>query len=125
MNAQEFVADGFRQSVDARGECQLHLLEENLPRERVAVGMQAIRRQTEHNVSRPDRAAIEHLPAVNHADDRTGEVVLTALVHARHLGSLAADERAARGLARAGEASDELLEYLGFQPLRANVVEEK
>ena len=63
--------------------------------------------------------------AVDGADDEAGDVVVAERVHARHLRSLAADQRAAGIAARLGDALDELGEVLGHELAGGVVVEEE
>ena len=65
------------------------------PGERIAVGVQAGGRQADQHVAGHDRPAVDDLASVDDADDEAGEVVLAVGVEARHLGGLAADQRAA------------------------------
>ena len=125
MHAQQLFADALFQARQLVPGAQAHRLEEHLARERVAVGVQAVGGEADDDVARLDARAVDHLRAIDHADDRAGEVVFAALIHARHLRGLAADERAAGFRAGFGEALDELLEDARLQPLGADVIEEK
>ena len=51
--------------------------------------------------------ARQELAALDGADREAGEVVVAAVVHARHLGRLAADQRAAGLAAALGDAGDD------------------
>ena len=59
------------------------------------------------------------------AHAEAGEVVVVAVVHARHLGRLAADQRAARQLAAVGDAADDGLGDVDAQLAAREVVEEE
>ena len=63
--------------------------------------------------------------ALDGADDEARDVVVAERVHARHLGGLAADQRAARGAAGLGDALDELGQVLGHELAGGVVVEEE
>ena len=51
MHAQKFLADRAAQLVDLRCRLEPHLLEENLSRERIAVGVQTVRGQAQNDVA--------------------------------------------------------------------------
>ena len=77
---------------------------EDAAHQRVAVGMQPARGEAEDGVARADAAPVDDLRFLDHADGEPGEVVLALRVHPRHLGGLAADQRAAGELAAARDA---------------------
>src|ERR1019366_10801631 len=83
--------------------------EEQLAGERVAVGMQAVRRQADEDVADFDVLAGDHVRAVDTAHDGACEFVFAVGVEAGHLRGLAADEGAAVGAACFGEAADDSL----------------
>src|SRR5207245_5199043 len=58
-------------------------------------------------------------------DDETGEVVVAKRVEARHLGGLAAEKRAAGVATGFAHALDELLEDVGVELARREVVKEE
>ena len=64
-------------------------------------------------------------PALHRAHGKTGEIEVAGLVHARHLGGLAADQGAARGLAAGGDAFDDARRRLGLELAGGEIVEEK
>ena len=70
--------------------------------------MRPVGRQPQHHVARLDGAAVDDVALLDDADREAREIVLAALVHARHLGGLAPDQRAARLLAAGGNALDDL-----------------
>ncbi len=72
-----------------------------------------------------DALAVDQLPSRHDADDEPRDVVLAVGVEARHLGGLAAEQRAAVGAARAGEPLDNLHGDVGVQPAGGEVVEEE
>ena len=106
----------------------LRHLEQELARERVAVGVQAVGRQADQHVADLDRLAGDDLGAVDAADDEAGQVVLAVGVEAGHLRRLAADQRAAVGAAGFGQAAHHRLHRLGVllaQLAGREVVEEE
>jgi hypothetical protein len=72
-----------------------------------------------------ERAAIDDLVFVDHADAEAGQVVLALGVEAGQLGGFAADEGAAGLLAAVGDARDDLLGDADFQVAGGEVVEEE
>ena len=70
--------------------------------------MDARRRQADQHVADLDVGARQHLAALDRADGEAREIVVAAAVHARHLGGLAADQRAAGLVAALGDAGDDL-----------------
>jgi hypothetical protein len=73
--------------------------------------VRAARGEAEEHVARRDGAPVDDAVFLHHADAEPGEVILVLRIHARHLGGLAADERAARDLAAARAAA-----HHGFPP---------
>ncbi len=64
-------------------------LEEQLARQRVAVGVQAGGGQTDEHVAGLDAGAGYHFVAIDSADDESGKIVLAVRVEAGHLGRFA------------------------------------
>ena len=100
-------------------------VEEHAPGERIAVGMQTGRRQANQDVARHDRPAVDDLRPVDRADDEAGEVVFAVGIETRHLGGLAADQRATVLAARARDPADDLFGDVRGQPPRRQVVEKE
>ena len=69
--------------------------------------MHARAREAEDDVARRDARAGQHLVALDRADAEAGEVVVARRIHARHLGGLAADQRAAGLAAAFGDRRDD------------------
>ena len=126
VDLQQFLANRAFQSRHAAGRFQFQLLEENFPRERIAVRVQAARRDADDRVAALHGfLAVEHPGFFHHADDRAAHVVFALLVKAGHLRRLAADERAMVFRAGAGEALDDVGENVRLQFARAEVIEEE
>ena len=85
-----------------RGLVAAHL-EEQLARQRVAVGVQPGGGHPDEHVARLDARAGNHLVAIDRAHNEPGQVVLAVGVEAGHLRRLAADQHAAVGLAAVGQ----------------------
>ena len=84
-------------------------VEEHAAGERIAVGVKSRRRQADQDVARLDRPAVDDLRPFDDADNEAGDVVFAGGVEARHLGGLAADQRAAVFAATSRHAGDDLL----------------
>ena len=100
-------------------------VERNAPRQRVAVGVQSGRGKTDEDVPRGDGLAVDQLPPRNDADDESRNIVLAVGVEARHLGGLAAKQRATVSAARAREPLDNLHGDVRVQPAGGQIVEEE
>ena len=72
-----------------------------------------------------DMFAGDDLALFHHADGKTGEVVFAYRIHARHLGSLAADQRAAGLFAAVGDALDDFGGGGHVQLAAGEIVEEE
>ena len=100
-------------------------LHAHLAGERVAVGVQAARRQADQHVSLAHGRGVEHLRPVHHAHAEAGQVVVVRVHHAGVLGHLAADERAAGLLAALADARHDLGHVLGLELADGHVVQEE
>jgi hypothetical protein len=69
--------------------------------------------------------SVHELRFLDDADDRPREVVVSFAVEARHLGGLAADERAADLAAATRESRHELLDALRLEDAHRDVIEEE
>ena len=101
------------------------VLADDVPNQRVAVGVQSAAGQAEDRVAGAHPGAVDDPVALDHADDEAGEVVVSERVQAGHLRGLAAEERASRRRAGGGDALDDLGELLGVEPAGGEVVEEE
>lgn len=95
--------------------------------ERIAVRMDARRRDADENVARAHRVETgKGGSAFERADSEAREIVVAGRVHAGHLGGFPADERAARIRASARDPFDHLRRDADIQlPAREIVEEEK
>ena len=88
--------------------------------------MDARRLEAEKYVSRGNGLELgQHIAAFHGADGEASEVVVAGAVHARHLGGLSADERAAAVLAALGNRCDDLCSLGALELTRRKVVEEE
>ena len=101
------------------------LVEEDAARERVAVRVQADRGQADQDVALAHGLAVDEILRVDDAEDEAGDVVVVVAVEARHLRGLAADQRAAVLLARAGHAADHVGHHRRAELAGGVVVEEE
>ena len=114
---QQRVADRGAELGHVAVERQSEPLEHDPARQRVAVGVQAGRRDADEHVARHERRSVDHAAAFDEADDEAGEVVFAVGVEARHLRRLAAQQRAAVLSARLRHPTDDL-----FRDLRLRAV---
>jgi len=70
-------------------------LGQDVPHQRVAVGVEAAARQPEHGVANLDAVPVDDLVTLDAADDEAGDVEVTEGVEAGQLGGLAAHQGAA------------------------------
>ena len=87
--------------------------------------MRAARGQRDQRIAGRDAAAVDDAALLHHADAEAREVVILALVHAGHLGGLAADQRAARLLAAGADALDDPGRHVDVEPAGGVVIEEE
>ena len=108
VQLQQLVARRAAQFVNRVSRAVPGHFEQQLARQRVAVGVQPGGGQPEQHVAGADRRAGEHALALDRAHDEAGQIVFAGGVEARHLGGLAADQRAAVVPAAARDAGDHL-----------------
>ena len=101
------------------------LIEENPPRERVAVRVQSGRRQSDEDVAFTHGFSVEQIFFIDHADDEAGDVVVIIPIEAGHLGGFAANQRAAVLRAAAGHSANHIGHHFRSQPASRVVVEKK
>jgi hypothetical protein len=87
--------------------------------------VQADRGQPDDRVARRDPVGVGHRVELDQADDRAGQVEVVGPVHARHLGGLAAQQRAAVRAAGAVHAGHHQRGDLGVQLAHRQVVQEE
>ena len=92
--------------------------------QRIAVGMDPVRGQPQQHIAR-DHARRQRRAAVHRADGETREVEVARRIHPRHLGRLAADQRAARELAAMGDTLDDAGGGIDLQLAGREIVEEE
>ena len=92
------------------------MLFEHLAHEGKPVAVHARRGQRDHHVARLHLGIVDDLALIDDADGKARKIVIVLLHRAGVLGSLAADERAARLHAAFGDAADDLGDALGHVP---------
>jgi len=100
-------------------------LEQNLARQRKAVGVQAGRRQTDEQIAFPDLHAVDDAVAGYRPDDSAGQVVLSGCIKPRHLRGFASDQGAAVFAAGFGHPANKRRSGGGIEHPDAKVVEKK
>src|ERR1044072_2683218 len=87
--------------------------------------MKAYRWQAYQDISRRDSFAVNDAGAINHAHDEARDVVFAIGVESGHLGSLAADQGAARFFAAARAPFDHRRDYVRHEPPGCDVIEKE
>ena len=85
----------------------------HVPDEGVAVGVQAVGRDTYQRVSDADAGGVDHRSALDHSEHEAGHIEVVSGEDAGHLSGLAAYERAADLLARARHPLDQRQDHVG------------
>ena len=98
---------------------------ERVAGQRVPVGMQPVAGQTDQHVAGRDRFAGDRALAIDHADDRAGEVEFAGAVEIGHVGRFAAQQRQAGVAAGFGDAGDDGHLLVFRQPVAGEVVEKE
>ena len=119
VRREKRVANGRTKLRDERVRRQPGQVEEHVTRERIAIRVQSGRRQADERVARHDPPAVDDARLLDDTDDEAGDVVFTVGVESRHLGRLAADQRAAVFAAPARDAGNHLLGDVRRQPARS------
>ncbi len=87
--------------------------------------MHARRGQPDQHVAGDDIAARQDLAALDGADREAREIIVLGLVHAGHLGRLAADQRAAGLPATRGDAADDAAGTLDVELAGREIIEKE
>ena len=98
------------------------VLQEHVPHERVAVGVQAAGAHGEHDVTGAHPARAEQVVGLHDTGGGPRDVVLVGVEEPGVLGGLAADQRAAGDHAGLGDALDDRRDPLGHDPAGGDVV---
>ncbi len=106
-------------------ELELHGLEKDPSRERVAIGVQARRGQAEEHVAGAHARPVEDLPAIDDPDDEADQLVVPDLIEAGHLRGLAAEQSTAILAAPIRDTGYERDQLVGLELARADVVEKE
>ena len=122
---EQRVADGGAKFIEVRVGRQSGHVEKHPARERVAVGVQTGRWQSNQHVAGDDATAIDDRRSVDSTDDEAADVIFAVRVKTRHLGGLSADQRAAVLAAGASHARHHLLCDIWRQPTGGEVVQEE
>src|SRR5258706_1556522 len=125
MNLQEFSTKRAFQTRNAAGRRELQSLEKNLPCQRITVGVQTSRWQSNDCIARVNAFPIQHVRSLDDANNCPADIIFARLIKPRHLRRLPADQRAIVFRASPGESFDYLRESAGLQPPGAYVIQEK
>src|SRR5438067_8827820 len=95
MRLQESFADAVTEFVDECVRRVTLIFKEEFTGKRVPVRMQTHGRQTEHNVAGPNCPTVNNLFSIDDAHNKTGNIIFTVRIEARHLSRFAAEQDAA------------------------------
>ena len=101
------------------------LFEQGLAHQGEAIGMHAGGGKADQHVAFDNRGTIDYGGLLGHAHGETGQIVLVLVVHARHLGGLAADQAAIGLHAAVGHAGDDLLKQGRIVLAAGDVIQEE
>ena len=87
--------------------------------------MHAGGRQADKHVALSDGGAVDDSGLFGHADREASQIVLVLVIHARHLGGLAADQTGTGLHAAVGHAGDDLLEQSRIVLAAGDVIQEE
>ena len=110
VDPKEFFPERSCEASNFLEKIQLHLIQQDFPRQRVSIRVQAIRRQANQDVRGHDSTAIQHFRPVNQTDDATSQIVLPSLVQIRKLRSFSANQGASALFTRSRESGNQLIE---------------
>jgi hypothetical protein len=115
-----------RRAIEGRRKVERHFrLRHNPADERKPVRVKPGRGEAEDSVARRDVIARQHAAALDGADSKAGEVEILAVIHARHLGRLAADQRRPGHAAAPGDAGEDRHARRRLELRRGEIVEEE
>ena len=125
MGLHELVADLALDFVDVGFRLVLRDFKQQLPGQRIAIGVQAGGRQAKNNVAGLDGFAGDDLSALDHADNESGKIIFALGIEARHLRGLAADECAAIVFAGFRQSLDHFFGDRAVEFARGEVIHEE
>src|SRR5690606_31776119 len=114
--------EGAAELLDAALQVQTGLVQQHVPDQGVAVGVQTGGGHRDHGVTRTDAVGAEEQVGLHHAGAGPGDVEVVLAQQARVLGGLAADQRAAGQHTALGDALDDGGDPLGVDLADADVV---
>src|SRR2546421_1905004 len=125
MRLQESFADAVTEFVDESVRRVTLIFKEEFARQRVAVRVQPNRRQTQHDVSRRDCFSVNSLFSIDDAHNKTGNIIFTVRIEARHLSRFTAEQDAAVLATTAGDTFDDVGDRVRRKLARSNVIEKE
>jgi hypothetical protein len=125
VHLEQLLTDRCVDLLDATFDGELCDLEEDLPGQRVPVGVQPGRRQPDQHVPGTDRRPVQNVAAIDQTDDKARDVVLPFSVKPGHLGGLPTEKRAVVLAAATGEPLDDRRQDAGLEPPGGDVVQEE
>src|SRR5258706_16304411 len=100
-------------------------VKEKLAGKAKTIGVKAVGRKTEDNIACRNPRAVNDPRTIDDTDNKTGDVVLTIRIKARHLGSFAAEKRTAGIAAATRKTAHDLLDHVRVKFACCDVVKEK
>src|SRR3974390_1255342 len=125
VDPKEFFPERLCEASNFLEKIQLHLIQQDFPRQRASIRVQAIRRQANQDIRGHDSTAIQHLRPINQTDYATNQIVLPGVVQIRKLGSFSADQGAPALFTRSRESGNQLIEDRRVKAFASYVVEKK
>ena len=125
MDAEQHVADRVGSAGERVVQVEPHPVEQQLPQQRVAVGVEPAGRQPDQRVPRPHPVRRRAPLLLHHAHDEAGQVVVPGGVEVGHLGRLAAQQRAAVLPAPRRHPRHHLRDHPGLEHAHPDVIEEE
>ena len=121
----QLVADFAFEFVDVGLGRVMANFKQQLAGERVAVGVQAIRGQTQNHIANLDLLSRDDAFALNHADDESSQIVFAFGIEARHLRRFAANQGTAVVLAGFRQTFNHLLRDFRFELAGREIIHEE
>src|ERR1700732_2228709 len=125
MRHQKFGADFVADFSDVGIGGEPGGYKDELAGERIAVGVEAEGGQREQKVPSAHRARFHNPAALDHAHDKTGQIIFAGGVSIGQFGGFASDEGASGVVAGAGHALDKLLDDFRIHAGHGEIVEKK
>src|SRR5205807_1730105 len=125
MRTQERLANCLAKFVQESVRPATGNFKKKLACQRITIGVQTNRRQSEHDIAWRDRATVDDLFPIHHADNEAGDVVFTISVETGHLGRLAPEQHTSIFKTAIGNAFDDAGDGFGRKFSGRDVIEKE